>query len=122
VFTAVCAAGAAIALLFVASRGRVEHAPMQARVPAASQKVPGTSPRVPEASPEVPEMPARVPGTSTRVPAPIANRFVEESLKEDPLVVDSIAIAPINPESIAVIELPPISPIAVDPLGSGEQK
>ena len=126
VFATACAAGAVAALLFVASRSRVpsidrpdNRPPVVARTePArttAAAPVDGTVAAPPVARP-----------ASERARAvsrpPSAVGLAEPPITEEPLTVDSIAVAPIAPESIAVEELPSITPIAVAPLGPGEQR
>jgi len=131
-FAAACALGAAAALLFAVSRGRAPSPSpgvpqISASVPQASPKGPEVPPTTPQASPNVSEASPKVPQVAAHVPRraaapPPENVFAEEPLTEDPIVVERITIAPINPGSIAVLELPSITPIAVAPIGPGEQR
>ena len=98
----------------------------------------GVAPDVPGPSPKVPELslnsqaPSNVPGPSLEVPAianvreavSASNPFSEAPLIEDPIVLESIAAAPMAPaDPIAVEPLPSIAPIAVTPLDAqGEPK
>ena len=63
------------------------------------------------------------PPTLRRLPGTVVNPFGEAPLEEESIAVDAIVVAPMVPtESIAVEELPSIAPIAVAPLGPGEQR
>jgi len=102
-------------------------------VPVPSLTVPAPSPTVPAPSPTVPALSLTVPSPSEPVPSGnVRARNGTASgvypFVETPLAEESIAVAPIAPEalapptSIAVEDIPSITPIAITPIGPGEQK
>jgi hypothetical protein len=130
VFAAACAAGAVIALVIVAGRGRPQRSTIalapSATVPAPSATVPAPSATVPALSATVPAPSAKVlaaNGPAARGPA-APNPYAGPPLEEAPLTVEPMVVAPITPVELTGPEqLPSIAPISVAPLDAqGESK
>jgi hypothetical protein len=120
-FATACAAGAVIALVIVATRGRTVPATAPT-APEIAARVPAVSPTVPEISPTVLEASPKAPARSARVR--IVNPFEGEPLKEEPITVTPMTVAPIAPAALHGAEqLPSLAPIAVAPLDAqGESR
>jgi hypothetical protein len=123
VFAAACAAGAVIALVIVAGRGRPQRSTIalapSATVPAPSATVPALSATVPAPSAKV----LAANGPAARGPA-APNPYAGPPLEEAPLTVEPMVVAPITPVELTGPEqLPSIAPISVAPLDAqGESK
>jgi len=119
---AAAAVAAALVVAVVLSRGRVAS-PIQAPARVGAEPAPLVASRADEPRPEHAPPLRSAARARTSPPRVVVNPFAEESLKEDPIVVDSIAIAPVDrPDSLVVEQLPAIEPIAVAPLGPGEER